>query len=152
MNISLTNCQDQVFQNICEKACLEYRIRFCGVINKMGKLVAGGFKDGIKPLNNEEERQMLYMQSSLEISMKKEFNSNLGDVNYTVTFRDNVVLINMPLQNHIILIATEKNANIKQIIEYTKKLFDFNIEITNNKISSGTYQSLPSNAHIKSEL
>ena len=124
--VPLMSSRIHIFQNICEKICSEPKIRFCGVINVMGKLVAGGFPDGIKPLNNEEERQMWYMQSALEMSMKKEFDNNLGDVNYTVTYRDNVTLINMPIKNYVVLISTERNANIKRIVDYSKGLFDFN--------------------------
>lgn len=122
----LMSSQISVYQNICNKVCSEPKIRFCGIINLMGKLLAGGFQDGIKPLNNEEDRQMWYMQSALEMSMKKEFGSNLGDVNYVVSYRDNVTLINIPIQNHVVLISTERNANITEIVDYAKELFDFN--------------------------
>jgi hypothetical protein len=122
----LTHNQIQVFQNICEKICSESQIKFCGAINVIGKLVAGGFKNSIKPLDNEEERKMWYMQSALEMSMKKEFSSNLGDINYIVAYRDNVTLINIPIQNHVILLSTEKNVDVKQIVDYSKNLFEHN--------------------------
>lgn len=124
--IQLTSVQIQTFQNICEKICAEPKIRFCGVINVMGKLVAGGFKYGIKPLDTEEERKMWYMQSALEMSMKREFGNNLGNIHYIVTFRDNVNLINMPIQDHVILLSIERNADIKQTVDYSKSLFENN--------------------------
>lgn len=92
----------------------------------MGRLVSGGFRDGIKPLDNEEERKMWYMQSALEMSMKKEFGNNLGDIDHVVTYRGNVTLINIPIRDHVVLLSTERNANVIQIVEYTKELFDFN--------------------------
>ena len=125
----LTSDQIQTFQNICEKICTESKIKFCGVINEMGKLVVGGFKDDIKPLDNEEERKMWYMQSALEMSMKKEFRNNLGNIHYIITFRDNVTLINMPIQNYVVLMSTERNTNIKQIVDYSKNLFENNKDI-----------------------
>ncbi len=126
-NTSLTTpSQIQTFQNGCDKACAERKIRFCGVINGMGKLIAGGFRDGIKPLDNEEERKMWYMQSALEISMKKEFGDNLGDIDHIVTYRDNVTLINMPILEYVVLLSTERNVDVRQIVKYTKELFDIN--------------------------
>ncbi len=110
-----TSNQIHTFQNICEKICVKPKIRFCGIINGMGSLVAGGFRDEIKPLDNEEERKMWYMQSALEMSMKKEFGNNLGDIDHIVTYRDNVTLINMPIQDHVVLLSTEKNADVKEI-------------------------------------
>lgn len=121
--------QIQIFQNICDKVCAEPKIRFCGIINGMGRLASGGFRDGIKLLDNEEERKMWYMQSALEMSMKKEFGNNLGDIDHVVTYRGNVTLINIPIRDHVVLLSTERNANVIQIIEYTKELFDFNDNI-----------------------
>ncbi|MGI9567674.1 MAG: DUF6659 family protein [Nitrosopumilus sp.] len=132
-NTSTTsNISSQIlmFQNICDKVCAEPKIRFCGVINGMGRLVAGGFRDGIKPLDNEEERKMWYMQSALEMSMKKEFGNNLGNIDHIVTYRGNVTLVNIPIRNHVVLLSTERNADIIQIVEYTKELIDFNNNTT----------------------
>ena len=125
---SLTSEQIQVLENICNKMSDEPKIRFCGVINSMGKIVAGGFKDDIKPLDSEDQRRMLYMQSTLELSMKGEFDENLGCVNYITTYRDNVVLINMPMKryNHLVLISAERNANVEQIVKNTISLFESN--------------------------
>ena len=120
--------QIEILEKICNKISGEPKIRFCGVINSMGKIVAGGFKNNIKPLDNDDQRQMLYMQSRLEISMKGEFDENLGGVNYIVTYRDNVVLINMPLPgcNHLALISAERNASIEQIVKNVINLFEDN--------------------------
>ncbi len=127
-NTSLTFEQTQILENLCNKLSNEPKIRFCGVINSMGKIVAGGFKDDIKPLDSEDQRRMLYMQSSLELSMKGEFDENLGCVNYITTYRDNVVLINIPMKryNHLVLISAERNANTEQIVKNTISLFESN--------------------------
>ena len=77
LDMPLTN---EALENLCNKLCNEPKIRFCGVINPLGRLVIGGFRDGIKPLENEDQRQMLYIQSYLEMSMKGEFD----DTHYLV--------------------------------------------------------------------
>jgi len=123
---SLTSERIQILENLCNKLSNEPKIRFCGVINSMGKIVAGGFKDDIKPLDSEDQRRMLYMQSSLELSMKGEFDENLGCVNYITTYRDNVVLINIPMRNHLILMSAERNAGTEQIVKNTISLFESN--------------------------
>jgi hypothetical protein len=125
-NTSLTFEQTQILENLCNKLSNEPKIRFCGVINSMGKIVAGGFKDDIKPLDSEDQRRMLYMQSSLELSMKEEFDENLGCVNYITTYRDNVVLINIPMRNHLVLMSADRNVNTEQIVKNTISLFENN--------------------------
>jgi hypothetical protein len=129
---------------LCNKICDESHIRFCGVINSMGKLIAGSFRDGILPLDTDVQREMLYMQSRLELSMKAEFNDNLGDVNHVITYRDNVVIITLPLKNqqYHILISAERIADIKKIVDKTVNLFQNNRRCENKKKISKSFPIL----------
>ena len=85
----------------------------------MGKLVAGSFRDGIQPLDTQIQREMLYMQSQLDLSMKSEFDNSLGSVNYVVTHRENVALVAIPLTNQAnhVLISSERIADIPKIVD-----------------------------------
>ena len=58
--------------------------------------------------------------------MKGEFDENLGCVNYITTYRDNLVLINIPLRNHLILMSAERNVDTEQIVKNTISLFESN--------------------------
>jgi hypothetical protein len=117
--------QKNLLDVFCNVICNKPKIRFCGIINSMGRIIAGSFKDNIQPLDNEQERQMLYMQSKLELSMKAEFNHNLGHVNYVVTYRDNVIIINIPSDNQQfhILISAERISNPQTIVNDVADLF-----------------------------
>jgi hypothetical protein len=123
--MTLTFEQTNLLDIFCKVMCNKRKIRFCGIINSMGRMVAGSFKDNILPLDNEEQRQMLYMQSKLELSMKAEFNENLGNVNFVVTFRDNVIIINIPSDNQKfhILISAERVSNPQEIVKEVANLF-----------------------------
>lgn len=122
LNFEQTNLLD-VF---CKVVCKKPKIRFCGIINSMGRIIAGSFKDNILPLDNDQQRQMLYMQSKLELSMKSEFNDNLGHVNYIVTYRDNVIIINIPSdsQQFHILISAERSSRVQEIVTFVAHLFE----------------------------
>ena len=129
--------QTTLLDEFCNTICNKPKIRFCGIINSLGRLVAGSFKDNIQPLDNEQQRQMLYIQSKLELSMKSEFNDNLGHVNYVVTYRDNVVIINIPSDNqqYHILISAERIATPQKIIKDVSDLFkemQASIKLKNN--------------------
>jgi len=137
LSIPITN---EILENLCHTLCNEPKIRFCGVINPLGRLVRGGFRDGIKPLDSEDQRQMLYIQSYLEMSMKGEFDDTLGNVNFITTYRDNVALITIPMpQNYLLLISVERNAEIQQIVKNAISLFE------SNWILGGRKKSIPSN-------
>ena len=112
---------------LCQRLCSEPKIRFCGVINPLGRIVTGGFKDGVQPIDNDSLRKMLYIQSTLELSMKREFDEALGNTNYITTYRDNVAIIIIPiLQNCLLLLSVERNADIEQIVRKTTNLFECN--------------------------
>ena len=53
---------------------------------------------------------------ALEISMRKEFDNTLGEINYVSTNRKNIMMITIPLNNHILLISTKRTAFVEEII------------------------------------
>lgn len=123
--MTLSVKQSSLLDIFCKTMCCKPKIRFCGVINSMGRLVEGSFKDNIQPLDNDQQRQMLYMQSKLQLSMNAEFNDRLGHVNYIVTYRDNVIIINIPSDNqqYHILISAERIAKPQEIVRDVANLF-----------------------------
>jgi hypothetical protein len=124
LSIPLTN---EGLEILCHRLCNEPKIRFCGVVNSFGRLVTGGFREGIRPLDNEDQRQMMYIQSTLELSMKEEFDDTLGNVNFITTYRDNIALITIPMQqNYLLLMSVERNAEIEQIVKNTINIFESN--------------------------
>jgi hypothetical protein len=137
LSIPLTN---EGLEILCHRLCNKPKVRFCGVINPLGRLVTGSFRDGIKPLDNEDQRQMMYIQSYLEMSMKREFDDTLGNVNFITTYRDNIALITIPMrQNYLLLMSVERNAEIEQIVKNTINIFE------NNGMLDGRNKSIPSN-------
>jgi len=104
-------------ENKCRELFRDDRIRFIGVINNMGKLIAGGFNKGIIPIETEEQRRMLYMQMALEIAMRKDFDETLGKINYIATNRNNVLMMSIPMNKHVVLISAEPTANPGEIIK-----------------------------------
>jgi hypothetical protein len=91
-------------------------IRFVGVINNMGRLVAGDYKKGIVPIATIEQYKMC-MEHALELFMKKDLDDILGPLDYIVSKRKNIVIVTVPVNNYLVLISTEPNTKIEPIIE-----------------------------------
>ena len=106
----------QTFDQKCKKMLNEEDIRFVGIINNMGRQIAGGYKKGITPLVDEEEHKM-GIQHTLGYALVKDFDKSLGPVEYIATKRKKVVMITIPVQNHIILISAEHNADAEEIVK-----------------------------------
>jgi hypothetical protein len=91
-------------------------IRFVGVINNMGRLIVGDYKNGIVPIAEIEHYKMC-MEHALELFMKKDLDDILGQLDYIVSKRKNISIITIPVNSHLVLISTEPNAKIEPIIE-----------------------------------
>jgi len=68
------------------------------------------------------------MQMALEIAMRKDFDDTLGKINYIATNRRNVVMISIPMNNHVVLISAKPTTTPEQIIKKAYALGFFQSE------------------------
>jgi len=111
-----------IFQQKCDRLLLEDEIRFAGLINSMGRLVAGGFKEGITPLEDEADRQKMYMELALRVSMRMEFDYSLGPVKYSSSRREKAVMMSFPINNNVLMISAETTVDIEQLAKKIMKV------------------------------
>ena len=111
-----------IYDQKCKKLLEEDEIRFAGLINSMGRLVAGGFKAGINPLEDDAERQKMYMELALRVSMRKEFDYSLGPVKYTASRREKAIMMSFPLDSNVMLVSAEPNADIDKTANKIMKI------------------------------
>ena len=111
-------------ENTCKK--IQHQLlsmRFVGVINQLGHLVAGGFSNDGSPYVSSDRELMMYMGLVLELNMRKDFDDDLGQVNYLHSQRDKVSMISIPMGKHIVLLATEVDVDIPKTVSRVKKEF-----------------------------
>lgn len=108
----------------CTELSNEEKIRHVGVINELGRLVAGGFKKGVKSMLSDDKVRMLYMQMQLDFNMRQELDDVLGPIDYIASRRTNQLIISVPIGENLVLIAAEPDADDKKIIKRAEELFD----------------------------
>ena len=87
-------------KEICNKVLeLDKSIRFAGIANKMGTLIAYKLRKGIVPMLNEEELQNSVMTTVLRMKTREDYESNLGDVVYTFALYKRVKRASIPLDH-----------------------------------------------------
>jgi len=111
-----------VFEQKCQNLLKESYIRFAGLINPMGHLVAGGMKKGLKPLEDDADMRKLYMELILRVSTRQEFDQSLGVVDYSASRRKKAVIMSFPLGNNVLLISTDANVSIDETAKKVKKI------------------------------
>ncbi len=111
-----------VFEQKCQNLLKESDIRFAGLISPMGNLVAGGMKEGLKPLEDDADMRKLYMELILRVSTRQEFDQTLGVVNYSASRREKAVVLSFPIGNNVLLISADANVNIDETAKKVKKI------------------------------
>ncbi|MDE1763595.1 MAG: hypothetical protein KGL95_09490 [Patescibacteria group bacterium] len=96
----------------CVRLLRESEITFAGLIDHMGKLVAGGFKHGISPSEDEAERRKMYLDIVLCASLRKDFDYSLGSVMYSASRGEKAVMINFLLGKRILLVTAEPDVDM----------------------------------------
>ncbi|MXX21289.1 MAG: hypothetical protein F4Y82_05365 [Cenarchaeum sp. SB0665_bin_23] len=100
------------YTQLCERVMnLDKSIRFAGVISDRGRLVAGGMREGVKPLEKEKDDEVLFMELALRVRMRREFDRQLGPVNFAMASRRRAITMSFRLNNNILYVAAEPDAD-----------------------------------------
>jgi hypothetical protein len=117
-------------EKICQKIIkLDPKMRSARIINSRGHMDAGGMKDGLPSLETQKQDEMLFMELSLRVRMRHEFDKEFGIVHFSMSYRDKVIVMSFPLTNDdVLLVSCEKETdfgklsfNILKIIDPLKK-------------------------------
>ena len=115
----------QIYDEKCKKLLDEKEIRFAGIINESGKLISGGFKEGLTPLEDDETKLQSFMEFVSKVSIRKEFDESLGPINYLAARRDKAVLVSFPfpVSKILLLISAEPTADIENLATKVVDIF-----------------------------
>ena len=106
----------ETLESICEMILdLDPDIRFAGVINNKGRLLTGHTKKGIRAFTTRKDQEMLHMETALGIRMRKEHNSHLGTVIFTISYGSKIISMNFPLDDEILCVSAEKKINLMTV-------------------------------------
>ncbi|MCH9659137.1 hypothetical protein K0U27_10725 [archaeon] len=110
------------YAKICESIYkVDSKIRFAGVINEQGRLMAGGMKKNVEPLENEKDDETIFMELALRVKMRKEFDKQLGTVNFAMASRKRALAISVIIDDDILYVVSEPDTDYgtlpKKILE-----------------------------------
>jgi hypothetical protein len=113
---------ERYFQKLCESIfALSSGLRFVGVIDRMGRLVAGGMRKGVRPLELDSEK--LYLEFALRSEMRKDFDAEFGKTIFSFTEREKIKLVSFPLDgSYILRVSMERKEPHNEIIEKTLRI------------------------------
>ena len=107
---------DGSFDELCDSVFqLDEKIRSVRAINNKGKLVAGGMRKGLASLEDAKKDEMLFMELSLRVRMRHEFDAEFGPVEFSLSYRGKIVLMSFPMDPNVLFVTTERQIDLNKI-------------------------------------
>jgi len=104
------------YENICTLVQkIDSKIRFAGIINSKGRLIAGGMAASKTRLGDRKRDEMLYMELALRVKMRREFDDDLGEVKFSMSFREKLIVMSFPMKDDVLMVSMERKTQFEQI-------------------------------------
>ena len=111
----MENVED--LEKMCQKiVTLDPKMRSARFINSRGHLTAGGMKDGLLSLEAQKQDEMMFMVLALRVRMRHEFDAEFGEVHFSMSYRDRVIVMSFPLSDDaVLLLSCEKDIDFSKL-------------------------------------
>ncbi|MEO9321579.1 MAG: DUF6659 family protein [Nitrososphaera sp.] len=113
---------------LCEKVLtFDDDIRYAGVIDSGGALVAGGMRNGLDSLVAQTDEELFLAQTALRRSMRERFDSTMGTARFAYVEREKISILTFYMKDKILVVTLEPNVEshtAMDIAEDTLELLD----------------------------
>jgi hypothetical protein len=102
---------------------LDRRIRYCAILDEMGRTVSGGMRPGLPSLEPEDEAQKVDLQVAVIRGMTEAGRGYLGGTDYVIIHREKLMLVAIPIDRKTVLISAQPDfpiERVKELIHATK--------------------------------
>lgn len=112
------------------------KISLVAIIDQKGRVVENKMRDDRVMKNlSEQKREMLFMESALQLSMIRDFDDEFGTMKYNYSIREKISFFTFLLSDYGIIVISEPNENPSllavQVIEIINSPIESNNEIVN---------------------
>jgi hypothetical protein len=77
---------------------LDNSIRFVGIANNLGSLIATSYRNGLTPLMNEQETSHYAIQVVLRAATREDFESKIGRLEYSIGKYERIIRATVPIR------------------------------------------------------
>ncbi|MFB5608464.1 MAG: DUF6659 family protein [Candidatus Nitrosomaritimum yanchengensis] len=103
------------YEQKCNEILDDPEVRFAGLLDEFGSLLAGGYSQGTSPRLTEQQHQSVCKELASRVAKRKKFDAELGRVKYSASRREHVVIMSFPVYEKVIMIVAEPNVNIDRL-------------------------------------
>ena len=104
---------------------LEPQIRFAAIVNSKGELIAGGQKNSVEKILDNDEINMSIHYALQKRDLYTNLAYKIGRERYSITEYEKVTMISIPINSQeLLLISTEPRVNYFTIIDNAHAILD----------------------------
>lgn len=103
------------YEQKCQDILDDEQIRFAGLLDEFGTLLAGGCKTGMSIRLDERQLESVCKELASRVAKRKKFDNELGHVKYSASRREHVVIMSFPIYDRVIMLVAESNVNIDRL-------------------------------------
>ena len=106
---------------------LDNSIRFIGIANNLGSLVATAYRSGLTPLMDKQETLHYAIQAVLRAATREDFESKIGRLEYSIGKYERLIRATIPIKPssskeneskfYYLLLSFDLNSNVMDVIE-----------------------------------
>jgi uncharacterized protein DUF6659 len=106
------------YEKLCEAVfALHDDIRYAGVIDDTGLLIAGGMRKGIDSVVDQTNEELYLAQTALRKSMRQRFDESMGRARFAYVEREKISIITYYMNKKILLVTLEPNVDSHTAID-----------------------------------
>ena len=111
-------CAYMDFTKLCDRVfALNDDIRYAGVIDGSGSILAGGMREGINSIVSETDEELFLTQTALRKSMRERFNASMGRARFAYVERSKISILTFYLDDNILLVTLEPNLDSHTVMD-----------------------------------
>src|SRR5919197_395454 len=122
------------YQRLCEETfALHDDIRYAGVVDDSGLLIAGGMRKGIDSIVDQNNEELYLAQTALRKSMRQRFDATMGKSRFAYVEREKISILTFYMNKNIILVTLEPNVDAHTAIDIAEDT----LELLNDNYKTG---------------
>ena len=108
-------------------------IRYAGLIDETGILIAGGMRHGIDSIVDQPSEELYLTHTALRKSMRERFDDTMGQARFVYVEREKLSLLTFYLDKKMLLITLEPSLDSHVIMDLAEDILDI---FSGNKITA----------------
>ena len=122
------------YQRLCERIfALHDDIRYAGVVDDSGLLFAGGMRNGIDSIVDQNNEELYLAQTALRKSMRQRFDGTMGKSRFAYVEREKISILTLYMNKNTVIVTMEPNVDSHTVVDIAQDA----LEILNDNTETG---------------